>query len=261
MTKRILEVDMLSVFCFSPIMDKNKSSQIFDIGDLYTYNRSLVQIINDEMVQLLTPAVVYISLVMVLGLFGNAFVCFYYTFKEKKSTNTFFIVVLSVYDLLACFITMPTEIVIIALYYTFVDNLACKILRFVNIFLVIGSMLTLVAIATDRYKRICHVARPQMDMSQARRVSVVIVLISILIALPSLFIYEIDRVPIGNNSTLDLHGHTCTRTKKETHLIYVLAYTATHFFVFVVLLAALVVFLQHNCAYDISSQKTSKTSI
>jgi len=145
-------------------MLNNSSAQILEIGDLQGNKGLLVQILNDDIARLLIPAVVYISLVMVLGLFGNAFVCYYYTFKEKNSTNTFFIVVLSVYDLLTCFITMPTEIAIIALYYTFVDNLACKALRFVNFFLAIASMLTLVAKATDRYKRICHIARPQMNM-------------------------------------------------------------------------------------------------
>ena len=222
-------------------MAKNRSSQIFTIGELQTNNASLVQIMNDEMIQLLIPALVYITLIMVLGLFGNAFVCYYYTFKEKKSTNTFFIVVLSLYDLLACFITMPTEIATITLYYTFVDNIACKILRFVNIFLEIASILRLVGIASDRYKRICHVTRPQMNMPQARRVSVYIVLLSILVAIPSLFTYEIVRIPIANNSTLDLYGHSCTRTKEASHRIFVLTYNTTQFFCFVVLLAALVV--------------------
>ena len=65
-------------------------------------NGSLVHILNDEKARLLSPCVVNISLMMVLGMFDNAFVCFYYTLKEKKSTNTFFVVVLSVFDLLTC---------------------------------------------------------------------------------------------------------------------------------------------------------------
>jgi len=71
---------------------------------------SLVQLPNDEMATLMIPATVYISLLMVLGFVGNLFVCYYYTFQSKRSTNSFFIVMLAVYDLIVCSISMPTEI-------------------------------------------------------------------------------------------------------------------------------------------------------
>jgi len=204
-------------------------------------NGSLVQIMNAEMVQMLSPVVVYISLIMLLGLFGNVLVCYYYIFKAKKSTNTFFIVVLSVYDLLTCSITMPTEIVIISLYYTFVDDLACKTLRFVNMILLTASVLTLIAIATDRFKRICRIGQRQMDMPQARRVSVIIVLLSILLSLPTLFIYGVNRLAIANTSTLDHYGQTCRKTKEVAYHVYISTYTATQFFGLVVSLAVLIV--------------------
>jgi len=118
-------------------------------------NDSLGQLLNDEMATLMVPATVFISLLMVLGFVGNLFVCYYYTFQSKRSTNSFFIVILAVYDLIVCSISMPTEIADIELFYTFENNVACQILRFVNYFAGIASILTLVAIATDRFKRIC----------------------------------------------------------------------------------------------------------
>jgi len=193
-------------------------------GQEQAENGSLIHIINDKMARLSIPAIVYISLVMVLGLIGNSFVCYYYTFKEKKSTNTFFIVVLSVYDLLTCFITMPTDIATLVLYYTFVDNVACKTLRFVNYVLIIASILTLVVIATDRYKRICCFARPQMGIPHAHRVSVIVIVLALLMALPSLFIFRSNRVPVVNNLSLDIYGHKCTTTKETAQRVYVWTY-------------------------------------
>jgi len=105
-------------------------------------NDSLVQLLNDEMAALMVPATVYISLLMVLGFVGNLFVCYYYTFQSKRSTNSFFIVVLAVYDLISCSISMPTEIADIEHYYTFENSVACKIPKFVNYFLGIASGLT-----------------------------------------------------------------------------------------------------------------------
>ena len=72
-------------------------------------NDSLVQILNDGMATLMIPATVYISLLMVLGFIGNLLVCYYYTFQSKRSTNSFFIVILAVYDLIACSISVGID--------------------------------------------------------------------------------------------------------------------------------------------------------
>jgi len=212
-------------------LDENEHT---DIG-------SLVDNMNDDTVRMFIPVVVFVSLIMVLGLCGNAFVCYFYTFKEKKSTNTFFIVVLSVYDLLTCLFTMPAEIAIVALYYTFGDDIACKSMRFMNFVLAIASVLTLITIATDRYKRICHVTRPQMDMPHARGISVFVVMFSILLALPSLLLYGANHVPIAYNSTLEVHVQKCTRTKDVAYRVYISTYVAIQFFLFVASLAVLVI--------------------
>ena len=206
-------------------MTNQSSSYVRELGkNDHTDIDSLVHNMNADKVRLFIPVVVFVSLMMVLGLLGNAFVCYFYTFKEKKSTNTFFIVVLSVYDLLTCFITMPTDIATLVLYYTFVDNVACKTLRFVNYVLIIASILTLVVIATDRYKRICCFARPQMGIPHAHRVSVIVIVLALLMALPSLFIYGSNRVPVVNNLSLDIYGHKCTTTKETAQRVYVWTY-------------------------------------
>jgi len=204
-------------------------------------NNSLVQLLNDEMVTLMIPATVFITLLMIVGLVGNLLVCYYYTFQSKRSTNSFFIVMLAVYDLIACFISMPTEIADIEHYYTFENNVACKILKFVNYFVGIASGLTLVAIATDRFKRFCRVTKPQMDVAAARRVSLIIVAIAILLSWPSCFIYGSIWVSINNEYDLELFGHDCTTTKDKYYSKYVLIFNGSHFLLFVVTSAALII--------------------
>ena len=212
----------------------NKSAGMVD-------NDSLVKLLNDEMATLLIPATVFISLLMVLGFVGNLFVCYYYTFQSKRSTNSFFIVILAIYDLIACSISMPTEIADIEHFYTFENNVACKILRFFNYFVAIASGLTLVAIATDRFKRICRVTKPQMDMAAVRRVSVIICVIAILLSWPSFFLYGAIRVPIENEYDLELFGHDCTTTKDKNYSRYVWMFNGAHFLLFVFTSAALII--------------------
>jgi len=204
-------------------------------------NDSLVQLHNDEKAALMVSAPVFISLLMVLGLVGNLLVCYYYTFQSKRSTHSFFIVMLAVYDLIVCSISMPTEIADIEHYYTFENNVACKILKFVNHFVSIASGMTLVPIATDRFKRICRVTKPQMDVAAARRVSLIICVIAILLSWPSCFIYGSIQVPINNEYDLELFGHDCTTTKDKTYTKYVWMFNGSHFLLFVVTSATLII--------------------
>ena len=175
-----------------------------------------------------TPAVVYISSLMIFGLVGNTFVCYYYTFKElSKSTNTFFIIVLSVYNLLTCFITMPSEIAMVAFYYTFVNNIACKILRYVSYFLIIASLLTLVVIATNRYKRIGLFARPQMDMPQARRVSVFILVLSIFLQVHHCLCLELTLCLLLTIQPWKFMG-THAQWRRRRHIAFMFGRTPQH---------------------------------
>ena len=136
---------------------------------------------------------------------------------------------------------MPTEIADIEHYYTFENNVACKILRFVNYFAGIASGLTLVAIASDRFKRICQVTKPQMDMAAARRVSLIVCSIAIVLSWPSFYIYGAIRVPIENEYDLELYGYDCTSTKDKNYRKYVMMFNGAHFLLFVAVSAALTI--------------------
>lgn len=202
---------------------------------------ALVQKLNDEMAHLMIPATVYISILMVLGLIGNLMVCYYYGCKTKPTTNSFFIVVLALYDITVCAFCMPTEIADIELFYTFENNAACKILRFVNYLAGIGSILTLIAIATDRYKKICKVMSPQLSRKTTKLISLVVFVVALLLSWPSLVIYGSIRVNIPTDLDIDLKGSDCTSTKDRRYRGYVWAFNVVHFVMFFVCSVVLIV--------------------
>lgn len=202
---------------------------------------ALVQKLNDEMASLMTPATVYISVLMVLGLVGNVMVCYYYGFKTKQTSNSFFIVVLALYDITVCAFCMPTEIADIELFYTFENNAACKILRFINYLAGIGSILTLVAIATDRFKKICKATAPQLSMKATKVISVAVFGVAFLLSWPSLVIYGSIRVNIPTDLDIELKGSDCTSTKERKYRGYVWAFNIVHFVMFFVCSAVLIV--------------------
>ncbi|KAH3818145.1 hypothetical protein DPMN_119741 [Dreissena polymorpha] len=202
---------------------------------------ALVQELNDKMARLMVPATVYISILMILGLVGNPMVFYYYGFKTKRTTNTFFLVILAFYDFIVCVVSMPTEIADIELSYTFENNVACKVLRFLTYFAEFGSMLTLVAIALDRFKKICRVTNPQIEIRTAQFISIGILGIAILLSWPALVLYGSIQVSIPNTYGIELMGADCTSTKDVAYKKYVWAFNGVHFLLFVVLSVVLIV--------------------
>lgn len=193
----------------------------------------LVKILNDEKLRLMTPALVYIAVLMICGFIGNLMVCYFYGFKTKMTTNTIFICVLATYDLIVCVIAMPTEIADIVLFYTFENDVACKILRFVNYVSSLGSIFTLIAIAVDRFRRICKRSNRQMTIGVAKICCLLTVVVAILLAWPSLLIYGSIKVNIPNDYGVELKGSDCTSTKDKSYRPYVWAFNGTHFVLFI----------------------------
>lgn len=226
----------------SELPDSLNETGEFVVSNITDDERSaIIKRLNDEMASLMVPATIYISVLMVFGLFGNLMVCYYYGFKTKRTTNSLFIVILAVYDVVVCSICMPTEIVDIEFNYTFENNAACKILRFVNYLAGIGSILTLIAIATDRFRKICRSTKSQMSIKSAKWISLIIFGVSILLSWPSLAIYGSIKVNIPYDLDIDLKGSDCTSTKDKKYRGYVWAFNVVHFVMFFVCSIILIV--------------------
>lgn len=194
----------------------------------------LVRVLNDEKLTLMIPAIIYIIVLMISGFIGNVMVCFYYGCKAKMTTNTIFICVLAFYDLVVCVIAMPTEIADIVYFYTFESDPACKILRFVNYISSLGSILTLITISVDRYRRICRINDRQMSIGIAKLCCLLTLIGALLLAWPSLLIYGSIKVNIPNDYGIELKGSDCTSSKESTYRPYVWAFNITHFGLFII---------------------------
>ena len=123
------------------------------MGHVHNYTAEQLAILterNDAVAFDLIPAMVYIGLLMIIGIVGNLVVCFIFYFRLRMNTQHFLIISLAVFDLLSCFIAMPTEIFDMRYFFMFDSEFACRLLRFVNYFCAFASILTLIVIAADR---------------------------------------------------------------------------------------------------------------
>ncbi|KAL3887995.1 hypothetical protein ACJMK2_000384 [Sinanodonta woodiana] len=193
----------------------------------------LLQTLSDEKAILHIPAFIFIGLLMFTGFIGNAFVCYFYGCKAKENPTSCFIVGLAVLDLLNCTITMPMEIVDIRFFYMFPNATVCKVLRTAAVIFTMSSAFILIAIATERYRRICHPFEKQITVFQAKLVCVVSTVISIAISWPALLFFSVVPVDVPINASYIIHGYDCTTIKSESMRIHLLLFCALHIVLFV----------------------------
>ena len=178
---------------------------------------------------------------MLLGLFGNSMVCFFYGCKSKSTPATCFILSLALFDMLACTVAIPVEIADMRFFYMFESVAACRLLVFVNHFSVIGSAFTLSAIAVDRYKRICKPFDKQLSLNQARIICGICAGLGVLLGWPAIALYNVEKVNINSTYNVSIIGHDCTTVKNPAYEPYAWAYNVVQFAGFVGVTLALII--------------------
>ena len=170
---------------------------------------------NDEKATLYITVIVYMIILTIVGTFGNVLVCCVYCTKPTKTSSQFFIIALAVFDILTCLIGMPTEVTDLRYPYMFYASEACKLLRFIESVTTIGSSIILIAVAVDRYLRICKLGR-QISVKIAKRLCVAAMMLGVLLSWPSIIIF--------GRSSEEVHpgvvGIDCSTEDSMKHTVY-----------------------------------------
>ena len=162
--------------------------------------------LNDALVELHIPVIVFIMILMVIGVFGNLLVLWIYTKKYHPSTHRCFILCLAWIDMVACAIGMPLLIVSMFYPYMFPSEEACKILRCLHVFLVVASAFVVLAIAIERHRRICFPFSGEMSLRKIKIMCGVASFLGFLVAIPAILVYGHSPVETGVNN---ITGHEC----------------------------------------------------
>lgn len=187
---------------------------------------------SDEISKTLSPVIAIVCMYSLLGILGNPFVVIFYGCKLKQTPSFTFIVCLAVFDLIVCCISIPMEIVDLVEFYSFPSSGACKFLRFINYFATMTSGLFLLAIAADRFRKICKPLQKQVTNQMTRVIVVVVIVTGLFLSWPSLVFYTVNDVNITvANGVI---GHDCTAMKDENIALYVTIYHGLLFLVFII---------------------------
>ncbi|KAL4237697.1 hypothetical protein ACF0H5_002412 [Mactra antiquata] len=165
-------------------------------------NVTTIEDLNAEEAKQNIGGVVFVAILMIVGFVGNLHVLIVYAFFMKPSNHRIFILVLGTLDFITCIIGMPFIIVDLRnpLEST-LSSSACKILRCNNYFICSASALTLIIIATDRYRKICVPFGKQITQKVASLLCGLMLFVAMLLSWPALILFGIRRVKVGTNLT------------------------------------------------------------
>ena len=221
-TRVLQNLEFLDNFTNTPTNKGNKmpsysaesiSEHSFGAIDASGYNSSNITYMTDgplmEKLQyqqflILLPSFIYTATLMMIGMPGNLIVIIVYLLKMSKTTSRHFIISLAACDFINCAFGMPVELSLIWNFYNFDLPILCKISRFTTFFMNNTSSCVLIAIAVDRFRRVCMPLRPNMTVKHSKIICITLTVISIISALPSLFIYGTKTIlqPAPLNDTV-----------------------------------------------------------
>ncbi|XP_041361652.1 orexin receptor type 2-like [Gigantopelta aegis] len=201
-----------------------------------------LQSLNDEFALTILPTIVFLAAILVVGFVGNIIVCYIYLAKFKVSTTRCFVVTLALVDLLTCCIAIPGDVFDLRENYTFRNVALCKVLSFCNSFSTMASGAVLIAIATDRYMKICKPLAKQMSITSAKVAVGLSCVTSVFVSWPNFILYGARTVL---TEYPDINGTDCSTDDRFIGTIYPLLYNGFQFLLFIISVFVIIVLYLH----------------
>ena len=201
-------------------------------------NERRLQAINDQKATLLLPAILVTVVLMLMGLLGNPLAIYIYGWRWRTSSTRVFLFALAVIDLMNCLITIPTEITIMRDFYNFHSDGLCKASRFTTYIMNNATSAIFLAIAVDRYIRICHPHKNPVSPRSAKVACGIGLMIGLAVAWPALFLY--GRIEIKIPADPPVYGSMClVHDEMEEYSLAFFSYLCSAFFICVLILVVL----------------------
>lgn len=191
---------------------------------------------NNRKAILYVPVSIYIGMTMIIGIIGNSLVCYIYGRMVKHTPTNCFILSLGIYDLICCGVTLPLEIVEMRYPYYYIET--CKFQRLHITATAIASGFILLAIAVDRYIRVCKPHKSKIESQVAVKISILSGTLALALSIPVVLIYGQHTYMVAD---YDILVSECSSTSESGRSVFPQAYYAFLFILFVVILIPLAV--------------------
>ncbi|XP_078659879.1 neuropeptide FF receptor 2-like [Branchiostoma floridae x Branchiostoma belcheri] len=149
-----------------------------------------------QTVPIIAVFVISYFVVFAMCVVGNVLVCFVVLkIPRMRNVTNFFILNLSVSDLLVAVFCMPFTLVDNIIRGWPFGNVMCKLTPAVQIVSVTASVFTLVAIALDRYYAIIYPTEPKFTIKRTMYVIAGVWILAIIVAIPQVLLIQDGRFP------------------------------------------------------------------
>ncbi|XP_036365469.1 cholecystokinin receptor type A-like isoform X2 [Octopus sinensis] len=169
----------------------------------------------------LNTKITYLGISMALGTIGNCFVSYIYYYKFDATATHMFIIALSVCDFLTCIICIPMDVVILHFSYTFHNDAACRVIRYVVAVAVINSALIVFVIAVDRYILICRPLKQNISVRNSKKILAFFTIFTLIVSIPAIFVHGKQNKMVKRCGNI---GKECSLIPYINGTIYSLAY-------------------------------------
>ncbi|XP_033734652.1 cholecystokinin receptor-like [Pecten maximus] len=212
-------------------------------------------LINSIIARKFLPLTVVLWIYLVIGVLGNSLVMFVYWARKKPvREDRYFIPILALADLASCVVSSSTGIYAQTYPLMFDDDVGCKMAAFLGILLAGVSANFLVAIAAERYLKLCRPFGRQMTVYVKKVIIAIMVIISLVFAAPALYIYRAEEVPLRMKRGFEIQTWKCIDMKDKQHEAGHVVYKVLLFVITMVRFAVLL-FCYGNIIWVIFRQK------
>ncbi|XP_045162472.1 orexin receptor type 2-like [Mercenaria mercenaria] len=189
----------------------------------WTDSTQLAEYLNEDIQRIVLPTIVFIGAEMVLGFVGNLLFLYVFGFRYHVCNYKYFVLSLAVIDILTTVTTMPGEMITQIYWYVYSVNLVCKVKSFCNVFTLTAEALCLLAIAIDRYRKVCRPLAWQIKTKCAKIICFCIPVVAFFIALPTPFLWG-ERTLLKTYKNMTLNVTICEKDDKFESTNYPLIY-------------------------------------
>lgn len=193
---------------------------------------------NERLYHINLPTVVFYIIAIIVGIFGNSLVIYVFRFRFKRTTANIFIVCLSSFDMITCFMLIFEVFDKRLPMYSGNYPAVCKLVRCVEVFANGGASVILVGIAFDRYYKICKPFK-RLSMTRVRNLIITTVFVMVLASWPMLLFHGSETVDTNH---MGISGRDCADDDNFKGSIYPGIYFII-LFVFIIVCMGLILIL------------------
>ncbi|XP_061166843.1 5-hydroxytryptamine receptor 2B-like [Saccostrea echinata] len=206
---------------------------------------------------------VLVSILLSIGVIGNSIVILTYHFRMKnKRDDRYFIPCLAITNMLACMSASVMSVTMNSIPAMFTSESLCKGLNFVTRVTCVESLIMLLIISMQRYKKICTKGRNRFSLLWKRLAIVISIIVSSIFSFPTLIFYGIK--PIKRTRYNNITEFHCELTTNSDHAKYglhaYLAFVALLFLGIVLSISVIYTFIGKRIHSNIQPPQKSAVS-